>query len=224
MAGVRDIEGAATQFALLPSRVGSPLALDNLARDLQVSHTAIRSWLAVFESLHLVFRLAPWTRKISRAIGLQRKLYLLEPAQIPSEAARFENLVALELWRAVHAWTDWGWGDFELHYVRDKDKHEVDFLTTERHQPYLLVEAKLSDEEPSPALRKFQAVLQVPAVQALAKQGVWRRFPDGRCEVLVMTAADWLAARPRTEAGRWRGISSISSAGSRWPRRSERKG
>ena len=196
ISGVRDIEQAATLFALLASRVGSLLSVQNLAEDLQVSHTAIRSWLNIFESLYLIFRLSPWTKKISRAISLQKKLYLMDAAQILSEAARFENMAALELWRAVHSWTDWGFGAFDLHYLRNKEKQEVDFLITKGQMPFLLVEAKLQDEEVSPALRKFQEALKVPAVQVVQKPDVRRRFPAGRGEILIVTAADWFAALP----------------------------
>jgi hypothetical protein len=68
---------------------------------------------------------------------------------------RFENLVALHLLKLVDAWNDYGYGDYALLYVRDREKREVDFLVTDRRRPVLLVEAKLSDSEPSPALRYF---------------------------------------------------------------------
>jgi hypothetical protein len=41
---------------------------------------------------------------------------------------RFENIVALELWRAVSCWNALGKGDFSLHFVRNKEKQEADFL------------------------------------------------------------------------------------------------
>ncbi len=39
----------------------------------------------------MVFRIAPWTRKIARAITKQKKLYLFDYAGIDSPAAKFEN-------------------------------------------------------------------------------------------------------------------------------------
>ena len=33
-------------------------------------------------------------------------------------------------------------GEFELFYIRDKQKREVDFLMTKDHEPWMLVEAK----------------------------------------------------------------------------------
>ena len=49
----------------------------------------------------------------------------------------------------------WGYGDFALHYVRDREKREVDFLITENNMPYALVEAKLKGEGIDPNLIYF---------------------------------------------------------------------
>jgi hypothetical protein len=70
----------------------------------------------------MVFRIAPWTRKISRAITKEKKLYLFDYAGIDSPAAKFENMVALELFRAISNWNDLGLGNFSLHYLRNRDR------------------------------------------------------------------------------------------------------
>ena len=71
-------------------------------------------------------------------------------------AAKFENMVALELFRAVSNWNDLGLGNFSLHYLRNRDKEEVDFLISNNHNPLLLIETKLSDDYASKSLIKFQ--------------------------------------------------------------------
>lgn len=43
-------------------------------------------------------------------------------ATVPDPAARFENLVAVHLLRAVTAWTEAGAGEFALHFIRDREK------------------------------------------------------------------------------------------------------
>ena len=48
---------------------------------------------------------------------------------------RFENLVAFHLHKAVQTWTALGLGEFELRYVRDRNKREVDFLLVDRGRP-----------------------------------------------------------------------------------------
>ena len=54
-------------------------------------------------------------------------------------------------------------GRFDLHYVRDRNKNEVDFLVTKEREPWFLVEAKASNSKGvSKSLHLFQEQLQVP--------------------------------------------------------------
>jgi len=50
------------------------------------------------------------------------------------------------LLKSVHWWTETGQGSFGLHFVRDKQKREVDFLVTRDQQPWFLVEVKASEK------------------------------------------------------------------------------
>ncbi len=193
---IKNIDETEVLFSLLPSKVGSPLSVESLARDLQVSYKAVRSWLAVFESFFMTFRITPWTRKIARAITKERKLYLYDYAAIPDPPARFENMVAIELLRAVSNCNDLGWGDFSLHYVRNKEKEEVDFLVAQNAKPLFLVECKFSDEAVSKGLLKFQTMLSIPAVQLVDRPGLYKIRSNGKQQVLVVTASRWLAGLP----------------------------
>lgn len=47
-------------------------------------------------------------------------------------------------------------GEFDLRYVRDKEKREADFLVLRDRKPWCLVEVKASDTRLSPALAHFQ--------------------------------------------------------------------
>ena len=196
VADIRNLDTIETLFALLPSRVASPLSMNNLAGDLQVAFDTVKNWLLLFDSFYLTFRISPWTQKISRSILKEKKIYLFNFPVIDDEAARFENLAALEFLRAVEAWNDHGWGKFSLHYLRNKDKQEVDFLIAENNRPFLLVEAKLSDDAPSASLYTFQKLLNVPAVQLVKKDGVKKVYRNGKNSILVVTAHRWLSALP----------------------------
>jgi predicted AAA+ superfamily ATPase len=193
---VHDIESVEGLFSLLPSRVGAALSVSNLARDLQVSFNSVKNWLELFDNFYLSFRITPWTPKVSRALSKEKKLYLFDYGAIEEPGARFENMVALELWRAVWAWNDLGLGEFSLHYVRNKEQQEVDFLIADKRRPKLLVECKLSDTAPAKALLKFQSMLGVPAVQLVEQAGVARRIRSDKHEVLVASAAAWVAGLP----------------------------
>ena len=66
-------------------------------------------------------------------------------------------MVACHLLKAVEGWMDLGFGDFELRYLRDKQKREVDFVVVKDRRPWFLVEVKLSETSLSPSLAHFQA-------------------------------------------------------------------
>ena len=74
--------------------------------------------------------------------------------------ARAETLVACHLLKAVDGWTDLGFGEFELRYLHDKQKREVDFLVVKNQKPWFLLEVKMSDTSLSPSLAHFQAQTQ----------------------------------------------------------------
>ena len=196
LADIRNLDLIETLFALIPSRVGSPLSMNNLARDLRVAFDTVKSWLLLFDSFYLTFRISPWTIKISRSILKEKKIYLFNYPVIENEAARFENMVALEFVRAVEMWRDYGWGSFDLHYLRDKDKQEVDFLIVKNNEPILLVETKLSDDTPSPSLINFQDYLNIPAVQLVKKEGIKKIYKNKKNNILVVTAHRWLSTLP----------------------------
>lgn len=159
---VRDLEainniGGLTLFLeLLRSRVGGLVVLSNLASDLQISPNTAKNWLELLERMYVVFTVRPWTRGIARSIVKPPKVYFFDNADvIGDEGARFENLVATHL----HKWAQWyqdrdGYR-YELSYIRDRDGREVDFLVTREGQPWVLVETKWSDTQPSVAMRHF---------------------------------------------------------------------
>jgi hypothetical protein len=102
-------------------------------------------------------------------------------------------MIAVELNRAVTLWRDFGLGDFQLLYLRNKEKQEVDFIVTKGSEPLFMVEAKLSDPTVGPQLKKFQSMLNVPAIQLVNQPGIGRRITNGKNTILVASAADWLA-------------------------------
>jgi predicted AAA+ superfamily ATPase len=196
MTAIRTMDNVETLFYLLPSRIGSPLSITGLAEDLKVAYNTVSEWLSVFERFYLLFSVKPWTVSISRSIQKERKIYLLDYALIEDQAARFENMVAVELMRAVSLWNDLGLGSYELHFLRDKEKREVDFLIVERRKPILLVEAKLSDESPSPALLRFQRHLKTPAVQLVRDATHFRLLHNEENHLLIAPPWRWLPRLP----------------------------
>lgn len=193
---IREIGLIESLVELLPERVGSPLSLNSLREDLGVAFGTVQAWIRTLERLYYVFEIRPFAGKLARALRREGKVYLFDISAIEDPGARFENLVALHLLKARDAWNDLGLGDFGLHYVRDREKREVDFLMTRDRRPYLLLEAKLASQDASPSLLYFQERLRPRwAIQLV------RRAPEGPSRmrgrgVLSLAAAGFLSLLP----------------------------
>lgn len=185
--------GLVEQLALLlPSKIGSLFSYSSLAEDLQVGVPTIQNWMQAFEKLYLLFKISPYSKKITRAIQKQPKYYFYDWSQIGDESARFENLIASHLWKAVQIWTDLGEANLSLHFLRDRDRQEVDFLVLKNEKPWFLVEAKLSETSPSETLVHFSHSLDVPGVQIILKEGIYKKQHN----VSVISANRWLPLFP----------------------------
>ncbi|MBC8438357.1 MAG: ATP-binding protein [Deltaproteobacteria bacterium] len=196
MASLRSSENVEILYSLLPSKIGSLLSMASLSRDIKVSFDSIKNWLALFEKFFMVFRILPWSAKISRAITKERKIYLFDYASIDSKGAKFENMVALELYRAVSNWNDKGLGDFSLNFIRNREKQEVDFVIIKNNKPFLLIETKLSDDSPGKSLIKFQNMLNIDAVLLVDKPGICKKISYKQNRILIISADHWLSYLP----------------------------
>lgn len=195
MADIKNIDNVEILFSMLPERCASPLSVNNLAQDIGVSFDSIKSWLGLLEDHYLIFTIGPWAR-ISRAIRKERKVYLYNYAQVENEGSRFENMVALELLRAVYNWNEHGLGNFAIHYLKNKDREEIDFLIVFNGRPIVLIETKLSDDNISKNLIYFQNMLNIPAVQLVNKDKVLKYIKNGKNKAVVVTAHRWMASLP----------------------------
>jgi hypothetical protein len=196
MTGIKALSELETLLHLLPAQVGGLLSVPALAQALQVAYNTVRSWLATLQRFFAVFVVSPWTQGIPRAIREGQKLYLYDYPRVEDGGARFENMVAVELGRAVSSWNAMGLGSFALHFIRTKDQQEVDFLITDGGRPRLLLDASGQAAEPPAALLKFQGALGVPAVHLLrAADGYRRMMNDGR-PLLAAPAGQYLAGLP----------------------------
>lgn len=187
---IREIGLIDQLVELLPERIGSPLSVNSLREDLGVAFDTVKSWLDTLARLYFLFELRPFAGKLARTLRREAKVYLFDPSEVEDAGARFENLVALHLHKLVDAWNDRGHGDFALWYVRDKERREVDFLVTERRRPWLLLETKLSDTAPSPALRYFAERLRPAHAVQLVRHGSLRKAHG-----IVVVPAERLLAR-----------------------------
>jgi predicted AAA+ superfamily ATPase len=141
---------------MLRSRVGSPLSLASMARDLHVAPATLRKYLEILEALFIVFTVRPWHRNIARATLQAPKVYFYDTGLVlGDEGLRYENLVACSLLKHVEWQQDTLGRAVGLHYIRTKDDAEVDFCLSEGEELTDLVECKLSDTKPHRALARF---------------------------------------------------------------------
>jgi predicted AAA+ superfamily ATPase len=116
------------------------------------------------ERLYAIYRVPPFGAPKIRAVKKEQKHYHLDWSLVPSEPARFENLVAGHLLKWVHFEQDTQGREVELRYFRDTDGREVDFVVVEGRTPRLMVECKWSDAEVDRSLRYLKA--KFPATDA----------------------------------------------------------
>lgn len=154
---VQDLGRLELLMLRLPDLVGSPLSINALREDLQVSHKTVSSWIQILERLFALFRLPPFGAPAIRAVKKEQKHYHFDWTLIPEAAPRFENLVASHLLKWVQHQQDTQGLDLELRYFRDVDGREVDFVVTERRKPLWLVECKWADAEVDRGLKYLKA-------------------------------------------------------------------
>lgn len=161
--------------SLLPTKIGSPLSVQSLREDLEVAHDTVSRWLRYLSELFYFFELKPWNKSVPRALKKEGKIYLYDWTEIEDNGLRFENLVALHLLKACHYWTDIGEGSFELFYLRNKEKQEIDFLIVKNKKPWLCMEAKHSETKiDRKTADKFTSYLNIPFVQIVLPSDIWR--------------------------------------------------
>lgn len=175
---------------MLRERVGSPLSLASLARDLQISPTTLARYLDILEALYVVFVVRPYSRNIARALLKEPKVYFFDSALVGGEGARFENACAAMLLKHVHFLQDVAGRRLALNYVRDKEGREVDFVVSEGGDPIGFAECKLADAGISPYLAALAARFPAAGAVQLVRD---LRQPEQRGRVAIEPAARWLA-------------------------------
>ncbi len=154
------------QLEVLVHRLGREsarqLVYDRLARDVRVSVETARRWVAALCDFHLGFLVRPWFRNVSRSLRKEPKWYQRDWADIEDVGDKAETFVACHLLKAVDGWNDLGLGRFDLGYLRDKEKREVDFVVVRDGEPWFLAEVKHRDEAVGPSLGYFQEQLGAP--------------------------------------------------------------
>lgn len=191
---IRNIQLLSLFIDALRERVGSTIALSNIAKDLQISPTTAKHWLSSAEKMYLAFPVYPLVKNIPRAIQKPLKVFFYDNSDvIDTDGARLENFVATTLLKRLNFIEDYHGYRCSLHYIRDKDGREVDFVTIINGVVTDLIEVKNSDTDISISLIYYSEKLKPKrTVQIVGKLN--RAFHHG--EILVTNPVDFFTDPP----------------------------
>lgn len=154
---VHDLNRLEMLMMFLRDHAANQITYHSLAKLVRASVDTITRWIEVLETFYYCFRVQPWSKNITRSLLKEPKLFLWDWSIVKDPGAKAENFIALHLLKAVHYWTDAGFGEYGLYYLRTIDKKEVDFVVTKNDKAWFLVEVKLSnDHKINPHLAEFQ--------------------------------------------------------------------
>lgn len=157
---IRDITLIENLSLLLQDRAAGQLSYESLKEDVSTSFDTVRRWIELLEAVYYCYRIKPYSKNIKNSLKKEPKLFLYDWSLIQEKGPRRENLIASHLLKSCHAWTDCAYGEFDLFYVRDKQKREVDFLVTNKGKPYALIEVKSNTRQISPSLIHYNKLLK----------------------------------------------------------------
>jgi predicted AAA+ superfamily ATPase len=188
---VHEVRTLQLLLGMLRERVGSPLKLSALAQALQISPTTATRYVEILEALYIVFRVTPWHRDVARSLLKEPKIYFLDSGLVKGDAgARLENAVAAMLLKHCHYRQDAEGKAVTLHTIRDKERHEIDFVLAEGDTVTDLIEVKLGDAVPSAYLHRMaERLAPARALHLVAEL----RQPAQHGRVEVAHLASWLA-------------------------------
>ena len=188
---IRDVSSMMMLSDLLASKVGSPLSLNSLREDIEVSHRSITNWLNILEIFYYQYRIYPFVKNSIKSLKKEAKLYLWDWSEITDEAARFENLIASHLLKFCHYLHDYEGHKVQLNYIRDINKKEVDFLISINKKPWFAVEVKLNDSNIHAPLKYFKEKLNIPFAYQVVKK---KNIDQTRDEIRIISADRFLAS------------------------------
>jgi predicted AAA+ superfamily ATPase len=188
---VHEVRTLQLLLDMLRERVGSPVKLSNLAQALQISPTTATRYVEILEALYIVFRVTPWHRDVARSLLKEPKIYFLDNGLVKGDAgARLENAVAAMLLKHCHYRQDAEGKAVSLHTIRDKERHEIDFVIAEGDTVTDLVEVKQGDAVPSAYLHRMaERFAPARAMHLVAEL----RQPAQHGRVEVASLDTWLA-------------------------------
>lgn len=164
---INDLKAINLVFELLRRKVSSPISYSSIAQDAEISPVTVKKYINIFESLFIIFKVTPYSKKIARSILKEPKIYFYDNGLVVGDdGAKLENFVANSLLKSIKGRNDYLGKSESLHYLRIKDNLEVDFaLSDSNNELSEIIEVKLSDNNLSKNLQYFSEKYNLKAVQ-----------------------------------------------------------
>jgi hypothetical protein len=153
-AQVRHAESVPRLLSMLAARSGGTTVVADLATGLQLNQATVRDYLTYLETVFLTARIAPWLSNLTARQVKTPKTYVTDPGlaahllQVdvealaspgsPAAGPTTETFVHAELSRLLAA----GDTGATVHFYRDRDGREVDFLLEKRNGRLVGLEVK----------------------------------------------------------------------------------
>lgn len=144
LANVHDLTQMNLLASCLKQQAGQLVNFSSLAKLLKSTIPTIQRWITLLSESYYCFMIRPWHTNVIRSLIKEPKIFLRDWSEIQDDGARAENFVAAHLLKMIDYWNDTGLGETSLHFIRDKEKNEVDFLLVKNHKPWILIEVKKS--------------------------------------------------------------------------------
>jgi len=165
---IQNLNAIRLVFELLRERVGSPISYTSIAEDVAISPNTVKKYVEILEALYIVFRITPFSNNIARSLLKEPKIYFFDTGLVKgNDGIKFENFVATCLLKHVFAKIDYQAENYALHYLRTKEKQEVDFALIRDNQIEKIIEVKYADSSISSHLRYFHEKYNLPAFQVV---------------------------------------------------------
>jgi len=189
---VRELTQVADESAFLKflkacaARTGQLLNMSELARDTDVSVGTAKNWLSILQASFQVFLLPPYYSNLTKRLVKRPKLYFLDtglcayltdwtsPKTLESGAMSGAILETYVLSEILKSW--WHQGRTpSLHYYRDKDCREIDFVFVQDQALYPLEVKKSASPksrwtESFPVLKYLNIDIKAGVVACLCKE------------------------------------------------------
>jgi len=163
---ISDLGSAEMLLIRLPQLVGSPLSINSLTEDLQISFKTLQRWVNIYERFYAIFRLSPFGSSKIKAIKKDQKHYHFDWTLIKDNGFKFENMMACHFQKWAHFIEDTQGREIELRYFRDKEQREVDFAFVDEGKPLLFVECKWDSHQITSHLKYLKSKFPtVPSFQ-----------------------------------------------------------